>query len=222
MLACGPSSDPGGDGLSEPSASSSRHDPFVTACRRLHDECSGLCDNLFFECYADASTCATQWEAEFFDGFDDPLVDDAAMARCAEQVETAACTSIQPDTLECDYAIVDACTGDRDAFGAPYSPLSPAVVELGEWLTLDLCAGVEEFYAVELPAGRVLEIEEGEDGPNLGYDLYQVLENGAGDAVLHEFDAYQPIPADGVYLVAFRPGWRVLVDLRITTAEVSE
>lgn len=205
--------------MSDPGAAPSRHDPFVNACTRLHGECSGLCDNLFFECYANVSTCATQWEAEFFDGFDDPRVDDTAMARCAEQVETAACTSIQPDTLECDYAIVDACTGDRDGFGAPYSPLTPAAVPLGEWVSIDLCADVEEFYAVELLADHVLEVEEPEDGPNLNYRLYQVLENGAGDAVLHEFDEDDPVPADGVYLVGFEPSWRVLADVRFVAVE---
>ena len=215
LVACGPQSEPGGEGLSEPGDAPGRHEPFSIGCARLHGECSSICDSPFLECYANASVCAMQWEAEFFDDFDDPLVDSTRMSRCADQVRDAACTSIEPDTLECEFAIVDACTGDRDALGQPYSPFSPATVVAGEAFSIDLCGGISEFLAVELEAGDVVHLEEPEEGPNVFVSLHQMLETGSGDAVLHSLDEDQPVPEAGVYLVELQTVQRGVLDVRL-------
>ncbi len=190
--------------------------PFERACARLHGECSSVCDNLFFECYGDASTCAEQWAAEYFDGFDDPLVDPARLRQCADQVDEQACTSLRPDSVECDYAVFESCVGDRDAWGSPYSPFEPAALVPGTTFTVDLCAHVEEFFEVELSAGQAVDVEWGDD--NAFVRVLQLRSNAHGHTVMTEYDEGDPVPQDGTYVVGLESFDRTQVSVTVVVS----
>ena len=215
LCACGSEDAPASAGLLSPDDAAAGEEPFQRACARLHGECASVCSSPFLECYADAGTCASQWEADFLADFDDPLLDAVRMRRCAEQVDEQSCTDLEPDTLECDYAILESCPGDRDALGQPYSPFLASPVPTDVEFRIEVCPSVEEFVAVELDRGAVLEIQRPDDAPSSFFRLLQLLPDSRGDAVLHEYPIEQPVPEDGVYLVSILASDRTDQQLRL-------
>lgn len=215
LFACGTDDAPASADLHTPEAADAGEAPFQRACARLHGECASVCLSPFLECYGDPGTCADQWEADFLADFEDPLIDTERMRRCAEQVDEQSCTDLEPDTLECEYAIVDSCAGDRDELGQPYSPFLATAVATDAELHIEVCPRVEEFVAIELDRGAVLEIVRPEDAPSSFFRLLQLLPDSRGDAVLHEYPMDQPVPEDGVYLVSILASDRTDQRLRL-------
>ncbi|MCR9163825.1 MAG: hypothetical protein ACE37F_01065 [Nannocystaceae bacterium] len=184
----------------------------------MHGECSSVCDSPFLECFDDARTCAQQWEADFFSGYDDPLVDDGLMRRCAEQVEAQSCLDLEPDSLECEFALVESCTGDRDEHGQPYSPFSAVPLAFGVPYDFDLCDGVSEFYALPMSAGTVLSSNDLGGADSVSVRLYELLETSDGDSVLHEHDSDTAVAQDGTYIVELEAYDRTAARLQFVAA----
>ncbi len=194
-----------GDGMAEaPQDLDDEHGakaPVARACARMHGECSAICDNVWAECYDDVATCTEQWYADYLEEFDAPMVDAALVSRCAEQVEAQPCTNLEPDTAECDYAVVERCLEDTDDYGTPYSPFWAHPVQAGELLEPHLCAYIEEYYAIELRAGDVLDVERSGQGPAMFEHLLRMTTNTEGDALLERIDTGNPVPLDGTYVL---------------------
>lgn len=192
----------GDAGLGEPADADAVEAPFARACARLHDECAPVCDNVFVECYDDVATCTEQWTRDYLADYDAPIVDPARVAACAAQVDTQSCTDLEPDTVECEYAVVEGCPGDDDAHGAVYSPYAPGRIALGVPLDVHLCPGVEEFYAITLEAGATLELVLPEDGPPVFADLVRMSTVPSGDSLLVREGLDTPVVEPGEYLLA--------------------
>lgn len=180
---------------------------FARACERLHGECSSVCDNPFFECYDDVDTCTEQWRLEYLSDYAAPIVDDALVERCGAQVDEQACTDLRPDTAECDYSIVESCVGDADAHGAIYSPFNPGVARIGETIEVELCEWVEEYFAIELEAGAVLEAVADDGTPMPGFiERVELVTTPDGDTVIERSNLDTPAAHGGTYLIAVESG----------------
>lgn len=192
--------------------------PFARACARLHGECAPVCDNPFVECYDDPQTCTQQWKAEYLEDFDFPMADPVRLARCAEQVERSACTDIEPDTVECEFAVVEQCPDDLDAH-RPYSPFWAQRIAMGDTLRVHLCEDVVEYYVVSLQAGERIAVEVPDDAPSLSIDLLRLTATDAGDAVLEELGLDIPVPLAGDYIVALEAFERGDHDVTVQLAD---
>lgn len=183
------------------------------ACARLHGDCADVCDNIFVECYADVDQCVDQWSADYLEDFRFPIVDRDLAAQCAAQIESQACTDLRPDTLECEYAIVESCPGDDDGFGTPYSPFRAASLSASGTYEVMLCDDVTEYFRVQLAQGqrvRVTALDEEADAP--GLELHRLV-GGAGSSKLEDLEQYidpdgdEPsaaAPLAGEYLLSVR------------------
>lgn len=194
--------DDGDAGLGDPGDVGGIEAPFAEACARLHGECAPVCDNVFVECYDDVATCTEQWTRDYLGDYDAPLVDPVRVAACAAQVGGQSCTDLEPDTVECEYAVVEGCPDDDDGHGAVYSPFTPGRVELGVPLAVRLCPGVEEFFAITLETGATLELVLPDDGPHVFVDLVRMSAVPSGDALLVREDLDTPVVEAGEYLLA--------------------
>jgi hypothetical protein len=179
-------------------------------CARVHGECSAICDNPFVECFASVDACADAWAADYVEDFDFPLLDPVLAANCAAQVDVASCNDVSPDTLECEYALVESCPGDGDDLGSPYSPFRAAAIASNGTVTVHLCEDVEEYYAVYLEEGDSLSVTSDR---SLGLELYRLIASSRGEAVLEmisyvnpDGDATPAIASSGVYLLEARSG----------------
>ncbi len=146
------------------------------ACARLHGDCADVCDNIFVECYGDFDQCVEQWSADYLEDFSFPIVDRDLAAQCAGQIDEQACTDLRPDSLECEYAIVETCPGDDDGFGAPYSPFRAASLSGSGTFEVMLCERVTEYYRLQLAQGqgvRITALDEDADAPEL--ELYRLV-----------------------------------------------
>lgn len=180
---------------------------FARVCERLHGDCASVCDNLFFECYDDVASCTEQWQLDYLSDYTAPLVDDALVERCGAQVETQACTDLRPDTAECEYAIVESCLGDEDAHGAIYSPFSPGVAVLGEVIEVELCAWVEEYFAIELEQGATLDVIADDDALLPGFvDILELVAAPDGDTVIERSSLGTATAHGGTYVLAVESG----------------
>jgi len=197
-----------GQGAGDVDDSDAASAPFARACRRLHGECSALCDNVLVECYDDVATCTEQWKAEYLEDYGSPRLDEELAAECADQVDRQSCTDLYPDTAACDYALVDTCPDDSDAYGAPYSPFTAHPIALGEALDLDLCDGVAEHFVLSLAAGTKIELESptGESMPFS--DLLLMGSNADGDATVERISVYAAMPKDGDYVLELEASGR--------------
>lgn len=180
---------------------------FARACERLHGDCSSVCDNPFFECYEDVATCTEQWRLDYLSDYAAPLVDDERVARCGAQVDEQACTDLRPDTPECEFAIVERCVGDGDAYGAIYSPFTPGSAVLGETIELQLCQSIEEFFAIELEQGATLEVIGDDSTPQPSFiDRIEMVTTEDGDVVIERSDLDTPTAHAGTYLIGVHSG----------------
>lgn len=189
--------------------------PFARACARLHGECAAVCDNVFFVCYESVSTCTREWTADHLQDYAFPVVDEDLVAKCAKQVDRQPCTDLRPDTIECDYAVVESCPDDADDYGAPYSPLSAHPVQIGDRLDLDLCDNVDEFFSVHVEAGTALEIVHEDDGPRLYRDMMRLQTNASGDTVIEWVGIENPVPVTGEYVLVVSASARSHRQLRV-------
>jgi hypothetical protein len=180
---------------------------FARACERLHGECASVCDHVFFECYDDVATCTEQWQLDYLSDYAAPIVDDALVERCSAQVDQQACTDLRPDTAECDYSIVESCVGDGDGHGAIYSPFSPGSAKVGDVIEVELCEWVEEYFAIELEAGVVLEAVADDHVLVPGFiDRVEMVTTPDGDTVIERSNLATPAAHDGTYLLAVESG----------------
>lgn len=180
---------------------------FARACERLHGECASVCDNPFFECYDDVDTCTEQWRLDYLSDYVAPIVDDALVEHCSTQIDEQSCTDLQPDTAECDYAIVESCVGDADAHGAIYSPFTPGSARVGETIDVELCEWVEEYFAIELEAGAVLEVIADDDTLRPGFvERIEMVTTQGGDTVIERSNLDTPAAHAGTYLIAVESG----------------
>lgn len=209
-----------GDPLVSPSDERGVKAPFARACARLHGECSDVCDNLFVECYGDAATCTEQWTAEYLEDYRFPLVDESLLADCAAQVDRQACTELEPDSVACEFAIVESCPEDTDVYGANYSPFSAHPVQLGDELQVHLCDSVPEFFSLTLQGGTELEILEEGDRSSAYGELLRFSTNAAGDVISERSSLSDPVPVDGEYVLAIDASVRG--DRRLTIATRTE
>ena len=182
------------------------------ACARLHGDCADVCDNIFVECYADVGQCVQQWTADYLEDFAFPIVDRDLAAQCAAQIDEQACTDLRPDTLECEYAIVESCPGDDDGFGAPYSPFRAASLPGSGSFELMLCEDVTEYFRLQLSQGqrvRVTALDEEADAPAL--ELHRLV--GGAATKLEDLERYidpdgdeasAAAPLAGEYLLSVR------------------
>jgi hypothetical protein len=182
-------------------------------CARLHGDCADVCDNLFVECYGDVSQCTQQWTADYLEDFTFPIVDEDLAVQCAAQIDDQACTDLEPDTLECEFAIVESCPGDDDGYGAPYSPFRAADLPASGSVELMLCEDVTEYFRVTLAQGqsvRVTALDPEADAPWI--DLSRLV-GGGGTTKLEEVEGYlssdgdelsAPAPLPGEYLLSVR------------------
>lgn len=193
-------------GLGDPGDTDVIEAPFAEACARLHGECAPVCDNVFVECYDDVATCTEQWTRDYLADYDAALVDPVRVAACAAQVDAQSCTDLEPDTAECEYAVVEMCPDDDDGHGAVYSPFAPGRVELGVPLEVRLCPGVEEFFAITLEAGTMLELVQSKNGPHVFSDLVRMTTVPSGDALLVRAGLDAPVVEAGEYLLALGAG----------------
>jgi hypothetical protein len=192
----------GDAGLGDPGDADGIEAPFAEACARLHGECAPVCDNVFVECYDDVATCTEQWTRDYLADYEAPLVDPVRVAACAAQVDAQSCTDLEPDTVECEYAVVEGCPDDDDGHGAVYSPFTPGRVQLGVPLDVRLCPGVEEFFAITLEAGTTLELVQPEGGPHVFTDLVRMSTAAGGEALLVRAGLDTPVVEAGEYLLA--------------------
>jgi hypothetical protein len=211
QLACFAEDGVGGAAQAEEPADESTHEGvdgvFALACERLHGECSSVCDNVFVECYDDVDTCTEQWRLDYLADYAAPIVDEELVQRCAAQVDEQSCTDLRPDTVECDYSIVDSCVGDADAHGAIYSPFSPGVARVGDVIEVELCAWVEEYFAIELEAGAILDAVADDDVLVPGFiERVEMVTTPDGDTVIERSNLDTPAAHDGTYLLAVESG----------------
>ncbi len=193
-------------GLGEPGDLDGAQAPFAEACERLHDECAPVCDNVFVECYDDVATCTEQWTLDYLGDYDEPLIDPVRVAACAAQVDAQSCTDLEPDTVECEFAVVESCIGDSDAHGAVYSPFTPGVAQLDLPLDVHLCGGVREYFAITLEADMILELVQPDDTPGVFAELLSRATNAQGDAVLTTTSLSTPVSDTGEYLLGLDTG----------------
>lgn len=182
-------------------------------CQRLHGECNEVCTNPFVTCYENAGVCAEQFTADYISDYAFPIIDHDLANRCAAQVIDQPCLDLEPDTLECDYAVHEGCAGDDDAHGVTSSPFRPGRLEVGTPDSVYLCERVEEFFEVELRAGQSVTVESPDaESSNLAASLHRLvpvaggkvqLESIADDIDINDDDA-NPVPSDGTYLLSLR------------------
>lgn len=195
--------DGNGDGASaSPTGGDITEAPFARACERLHDECASVCDNVFIECYEDVDTCTEQWTRDYLADYQVPVVDEVLVALCTEQVDAQSCTSLRPDTTECDFAVVEGCVADDDGHGANYSPFHPGEARVGEPVDLHMCEWVEEYFAITLVAGTSLEIESNDEANGLLVELLELSTAPSGDTLMSRTSLGTPVSRDGTYLIA--------------------
>lgn len=178
------------------------------ACERLHGDCRDICDNVFVECYSSEAQCARQWTAQYLEDYAYPLVDDELATQCALQIDDQPCTDLEPDTLECEFAIVEGCRGDDDGNGMPYSPFRAAPVAASGPFEVMLCEGVAEYYRIMLEQGQRLVVSQGDDDQDVEeFELMRLVGTPDERAVLDSIgrlrfgDSSPPAPLAGEYLL---------------------
>lgn len=201
----------------------------AAACARLHAECAYVCANPFARCGDSAAQCTADSVASYVDALDYPVVDASLVARCKLDIGRAACTDIPPDTVACDEALVEGCPADHDSLGTPYSHLAaPTLGAVPSELVLHLCDGVAEWFAVPLARGQALTLRAREAEPSFGQLWTELALVGPGDdtptLLASESMAWQgedptpfdPVDADGTYLVRLDFGGAPTLDLTLT------
>lgn len=180
-------------------------------CARLQSDCAHLCEGPFARCHPTLEACVAEETAEYLDDYASPVVDPVLAAQCAAQIEAAPCSDLTPDTLECEYAVVETCaSSEDDPFGLNHSPFTPAPLELDQTHVLRLCTDAPEFYAIELEAGGRLSVTGVEEhDERVGLTLFRLLATRTGEAMLEDMSGYfaadgdltAPVPEAGTYLL---------------------
>lgn len=214
LLACGAPTlgdPPLEDGATPGAPVSGGYDPAVRACTRLHGECRQACEGLWgYDCYDDVPSCVENYTIDYTPSFDDPMIDEERARRCGEQVEQQPCDWLEPDSLECEFSIVERCADDGDALGRPYSPFLATDVKPGAEVVIDLCPGVPEFFALQLEAGTRLDVHRTDEGRVASAELHRLETTSSGEAVLQEYRLDEPVPEAGEYLVRLKSSYRVV------------
>ncbi|MEM6991134.1 MAG: hypothetical protein AAF721_11570 [Myxococcota bacterium] len=184
-------------------------------CQRLHGECNDVCSNPFVNCYENAEVCAEQFTADYIKDYTFPVLDADLAARCAAQVIDQPCLDLEPDTLECNYAVHEGCVGDDDGHGTTSSPFRPGRLTLGQADSVYLCASVEEFYELELRQGQGVSVHASNaESSSLSASLHRLVPVSSDRVQLESIVSYidindddddlEPVPSDGTYLLSLR------------------
>ncbi len=209
-------------------------DVIAKGCSRFYADCAYLCDNIWYSCAPSQGQCVTEEYASRVDEFDHPVVNAALAATCGDQILDAACTDIPPDTLECDYAVVEGCAVDADPYGNNYSFLGAwEVTTRTTSIPIDLCDDVEEWFAFDLAVGEVLRVTTHDPEPsagNLRFRLYQDLsilgaepdklgsETSSWDGSVEELG---PVDTAGRYYLSVEISGRALMSATLTVEVVT-
>lgn len=128
-------------------------------CARLWSDCNSRCMDDFVYCGGSEDQCVHDYAKNAVEDLIYPVYSTELAEKCAQQLEERSCIDLDPDSPECEAAVLEGCPNDQDGYGAPYSWLSAAPIEmLPATLRPHLCSGADEWFAIHLEAGELAQL----------------------------------------------------------------
>jgi hypothetical protein len=129
------------------------------ACERLWGDCSSLCNSDFVYCGNSEQSCVENYALSAVEDLLYPVYSKDLAERCAEQLGRRSCLDLNPNSAECNAAIVEGCLGDNDDYGRPYSWLAAHQLDsLPVTLRPHLCEDTPEWFVFQLEAGETVSV----------------------------------------------------------------
>lgn len=173
------------------------------ACDRLWGDCASLCDSDWVYCGGSREQCVEDYARSAVEDLAYPVYSEELANACAEQLAIRSCIDLDPNSPECNSAVLEGCPNDEDGYGRPYSWLAAYdIPELPTTISPHLCEAAEEWFAVHLEAGEALAV---------------TLAGGHGSAWL---GLYAPVGAVGGAQDVENMGHSVHVDTDDTRQEI--
>jgi hypothetical protein len=184
------------------------------ACDRLWSDCSSLCDEIFVYCGNSEEQCVEDYARDAVEDLQFPVYSVELAEQCADQLGRRSCLDLDPNSAQCEAAVLEGCPDDSDGYGRNYSWLGAhELTELPTTLSPHLCQGTREWFVFHLEAGEAVTMTL-IGGTGSGWaDLYAPVGDAdrrdvanVGHSIhfdptsdFQETEMFEPAPTAGIY-----------------------